>query len=40
MKMKKSPPDGEEYPIYPDLSDEADTVRGIKILYYLMISYS
>jgi hypothetical protein len=27
MKMKKSPPDGEEYPIYPDLSDEADTVR-------------
>ena len=40
MKMKKSPPDGEEYPIYPDLSDEADTVRGTKVLYYLMISYS
>jgi len=38
--MKKSPQDGEEYPIYPDLSDETDTIRGTKNLYYLMISYS
>jgi hypothetical protein len=38
--MKKSPPDGEEYPIYPDLSDETDTARETNILYYLMISYT
>jgi hypothetical protein len=33
--MKKSPPDGEEYPIYPDLSDETDTVRGAKKIYII-----
>jgi hypothetical protein len=30
--MKNSPPDGEKYPIYPDLSGETDTVRGTKYL--------
>ena len=33
--MKNSPPDGEEYPIYPDLSGETDTVRGTNYLILL-----